>query len=55
MPCTECGVVSAKFEVSKSFSFVYCTPIVFALFEKISFCSYRPIYRTLAFKGLKMM
>ena len=35
------------------FSFVNCSPIVFSLFVKICFYSYCPVYKTLAFKGLK--
>ena len=34
------------------FSFVNCTSIVFCFSAKISFCSYCPVYRTLAFEGL---
>ena len=35
--------------------FFDCTPIVFSFFVKISFCSYCPVYRMLASKGLKAL
>ena len=39
-------------KIPSSITVLNCTAIVFSFFVKTSFCSYCPVYRTLAFKGL---